>query len=215
MLDRILAVGSLPLVLMGLVVAGIGLPVPEDPMLLSAGVIAHRTTMGWELVLPLVYAAAIGADCGLFLMARRLGEPLLQRAPFRWLVRDNARQRVIVLFQRHGSQAIFFGRHMPGLRALVFVFAGVGQVAFTRFVLWDGLAGLVTIPAVFFLGYFFSVHVDAVRAGVARAEHWIALGCALSAGAAWLLWSRRQPKGAGELDDGSGDTDNNRSDPGA
>ena len=191
MLEKILVAGSLPLVLVGLLSAGLGVPIPEDPLLLAAGVISHRTRYGWWLALPLVYVSAIGADCGLFLFARRFGETLLSRRPFCWLISEPRRARVRALFERYGSRAVFFGRHLSGLRAVVFILAGIEQMSLGRFLLWDGLAGLITIPVMFGLGYLFSSHVAVVQAGIARVEHWIFAGVGAAVVVTWFVWSHR------------------------
>jgi membrane protein DedA with SNARE-associated domain len=192
MVGRLILVGSLPLLVLGLLIAGLGVPVPEDPLLLAAGVLCHRTAYPSWLVLPVVYASAIGADCGLYALARRFGEPLLLRRPFRWFVTKQRREHVRALFTRHGAQAVFIGRHLSGLRTLVFMLSGIEKMPFAKFLLWDGLAGLVTIPAVFGLGYLFSSHVAAVEQGLARVEHWAAAVAGLAALLGWVLWSRRR-----------------------
>ena len=190
-LNDVISIGSLPFILAGLLVAGFGIPIPEDVLLLAAGVVAHRTMYSSWVVLPLCYVSAIGADCGLFLIARRFGEPLLRRVPFRWLVTGKARRRVEALFTHYGAQAVFVGRHLSGARGVVFMLAGIERMPFARFLLWDGLAGLVTIPVVFALGYLFSAHVEAVQAGLARAEHWIAVTAAALLLVGWVFWSHR------------------------
>lgn len=63
---------------------------------------------------------------------------------------------------------------------------------FSTFVVWDALAGLLTVPAVFGFGYLFSSHVAAVEEGRARAEHWIAGAVGLVALVAWGVWSLRR-----------------------
>lgn len=196
MFDTIMGAGSLPLVVAGLLLAGLGLPIPEDPLLLAAGVVAHRGPWAWWSVLPLAYGCVIGADCSVFLMARHFGARILKRAPFRWLVTRNRQKRVSVLFERYGRHAVFVGRHMSGARTLVFMLAGIEKMPFFRFLLWDGLAGLVSVPAVFGLGYLFSAHVEAVRTGLARIEHWVAAALALIAIIAWSVWTHRAPMGS-------------------
>jgi len=55
------------------------------------------------------------------------------------------RDRVSALFAKHGVRAVFFGCHLAGARALLFVFAGIEEMPLRQFVVWDGLAALVTI----------------------------------------------------------------------
>jgi len=195
MLERFIELGSLPLLVALLLVAGLGVPIPEDVMVIAGGVLAHRTALPWPLVLLALYAGAIGADCLLYAMARRYGEGLLARAPFRWILSSERRVRVRQLFAHYGARAVFVGRHLGGVRALVFAMAAIEGVPFRIFLLWDAVAGLITVPFVFGLGYLFSAHVSAVAQGLARAEHWALFALALGAGAGWLVWRWRRARG--------------------
>lgn len=194
MLERLLAIGSIPLLVLALLAAGLGIPIPEDPVLLAAGVLAHRR-YPWWLVLPIVYGAVVSADCILYALARRVGEPLLSHWPFRVFATRARRLRVRWLFARHGSRVVFVGRHLAGLRAVVFILAGIERMPFGAFLLWDALAAVITVPAVFGLGYLFSAHVAEVQAGVARTEHWIAAILGLAAFIGWLVWSHGSHQG--------------------
>ena len=195
MLERFIELGSLPLLVAALLLAGFGVPIPEDVVLLAGGVLAHQSRLPWELVLVTLYAGAIGADCILYGLARRYGEQLLSRAPFRWILSGERRLRVRRLYAEYGARAVFVGRHLGGVRALVFAMAAVEGVPFRAFLFWDGLAGLVTVPAVFGLGYLFSSHASAMAQGLARAEYWVLFALALAAGTGWLVWRWRRARG--------------------
>ena len=190
MLERLVQFGSVPLLVVALLVAGIGVPVPEDAVLLAGGAVAHRSGMAWEVLLPLLYSSALAADLLVYLLARRYGERFLSRRWASWLVTPTRRARVQRLFARHGARAVFVGRHLSGVRTVVFALAAIEGVPFWTFVFWDALAGLVTIPVVFGLGYLGSSHLAAVAAGLARAEHWVAFGAGVLAFVAWGVWSR-------------------------
>jgi len=200
MLDKLLASGSLPLVVAGLVASGLGLPLPEDPLVLSAGVLAHRTALPAWLLLPVAFGAAVAADCVLLLLARRYGEDLLQRKPLRYLATPSRRERVSALFAKHGPRAVFFGRHLFGLRPLVFAVAGMEGMPLSTFLLWDAFAAAVTIPLVFLLGFFFSAQVALVEADLARAEHVLGLVLGVLLLMAWLTWSLLRGGWAGRRD---------------
>lgn len=191
MLERFIELGSVPLLMLALLVAGLGVPIPEDVVLLAGGVVAHRTSAGWWVVLGAMYAGVLGADCILYFVARRFGEDLLRRAPLRWLATPQRRVHVRRLFEQYGARAVFVGRHLGGLRAIVFVLAAIEGVRFRVFLLWDAVGALVTVPFVFGLGYLFSAHVSAVEAGIARVEHWALAGAGAVALIVWVWYERR------------------------
>ena len=189
MLQALLQAGSLPIIVAALLAAGLGVPIPEDPVLLAAGVIAHRTWLPWWVVLPTAYVSAILADCMLFLLARHFGHALLTVPPLRWLLTPARRASVSALFAKRGARAVFVGRHLAGARALVFVFAGIQKMPLRQFLVWDSLAGLITIPVIFSLGFLLSAHVAAVQEGLARVEHWAAATVAVTGLAYWMYRS--------------------------
>lgn len=161
-------------------------------MLLAAGALAHRgTTLPPLAVFASVYCAAIAADCGLYWLARRFGDALLSKWPLKWLATESRRSRARVLLSRYGAHAIFWGRHVAGVRALVFVLAGIERVPFRKFVLFDALAAMITVPVMFGLGYFFSTHLRRVESGLARAEHWLLAVAGVGLLVGIVLWRFR------------------------
>ena len=70
MLERFIEFGSLPVLVAALLVAGFGVPIPEDVVVIAGGVLAHRGSLPWPVVLAALYAGAIGADCILYGVAR-------------------------------------------------------------------------------------------------------------------------------------------------
>lgn len=50
---------------------------------------------------------------------------------------------------------------MPGLRAPIFLTAGIMKVPFKTFLFQDGLAALLSVPVWVYLGYWFSDNIDA------------------------------------------------------
>ena len=192
-----LAHASLGLLFVGLVAAGLGVPVPEDILLLLAGSLAHRTSLSLLLVLPVCMTGVLLGDLLLFTSARRLGEHALERPLFRRLLPPKVRQRVEALMSKRGPVIIFVARHVAGLRAPVFALAGMHGMPLGRFVLWDALGMLISVPVTVSLGYFFSQHIDRVRTGMASAEHWILAGVALALAAYALIVGVRHARDRG------------------
>ena len=85
-LGILLSHGFIVLIVVALVVAGLGLPIPEDIMLLAAGVLVHRGEVTYvEALLACAVGVFIG-DTTIFLLARRLGPAALERRPLKWLI---------------------------------------------------------------------------------------------------------------------------------
>lgn len=99
---------------------------------------------------------AVGATCGdsvSYALGRAVGTGRLSRPA--WLV-DRVRsagEKAEPTFERHGGRAIFFGRFVGVLRAVVPFAAGAGKMPFQRFLVWNVLASVVWVSAVITLGY--------------------------------------------------------------
>lgn len=155
---------SLGLTLLGLALTQLGLPVPETPLIVAAGILCQRA--GLSLLWPILTccAAVLIGDLALFGLAKTLGPGAFRRRPLRWLLPDTARPRIDELFLKHGSVALFIARFITGVRVCVFVLAGLRGVPVSRFVLWDGLAILVTVPVFAALGHAFGPSVGELDA---------------------------------------------------
>jgi membrane protein DedA with SNARE-associated domain len=175
-LEGILSQASLWLILLGLVLSELGLPLPETVFVVAAGVVSQRA--GLTIYVPIVSCcvAVLLGDLLLFLLARAIGPSAFSRRPLRWLFSPGATERIDALFARHGSMAIFAARFISGVRGATFVLVGMRQMPLRRFMLWDGLAILATVPVFAVLGWVFSTSVSLLRVHVAEANRWLLLG---------------------------------------
>jgi membrane protein DedA with SNARE-associated domain len=75
---------------------------------------------------------------------------------------------------------VFLVRHLAVLRAPTYLIAGAMKMPGWKFLLWDGLAALISVPLMVGLGYFFADHVDVLRRDLHRVGHWIGLAVILT-----------------------------------
>ncbi len=179
MLQLLLSQGSLLLMFGLLVIAGLGVPLPEDLVLLAAGALVHRKVTSLALAAAACVCGVIAGDMILFITARRLGPAILERPLFRRILPPGRRERIESFIRRRGGLAVFLGRHAAGLRSPVFAMAGVLGMPLGRFVLWDTLGLLVSAPWIIAAGYFFSEHLELARRGIAHVEHYLLLAAVL------------------------------------
>ncbi|MBI3993479.1 MAG: DedA family protein [Candidatus Lambdaproteobacteria bacterium] len=171
MLDFLIENGSYALMLAFLLAAGLGLPLPEDIVLLAAGALVHREV---TLLLPTVVVCVVGVIAGdltIFLVARRLGARALEHRYYARLLPPHRRVRLERLLERHGGKYIFVARHLAGLRAGCFALAGMHRMPLRVFLFWDALALAFSGSAIMGLGYYFANHLEMALRYVARAQH--------------------------------------------
>ena len=180
-----------------LILCGLGLPVPEDIILISAGMVAGESGQSWIHTSILMWFGVMAGDSLTFFMGRRFGVRLLAS---RWALRffpATKQARARDMFERYGSTVLFVGRFLPGLRAPLFASAGAMHVPYLKFALLDGTAALVSAPVFVWLGHWlwieFHEDLEQLSSVLARTHSysiWIALILVVISILATLLWRR-------------------------
>lgn len=167
-----------------LLICGLGVPIPEDIVLISGGFIAAHNDHGyWPMVL-VSLAGIIGGDSIVYGMGRRFGISLALQTPLRRFLTSERLDKVDGMFRRHGEKILIAARFMPGVRAVAFFSAGAMKVPYWKFVLFDGLAALVSAPLWVILGYSFGNDV----LEWAKRSQWVLLGIGLFVVLGWLVY---------------------------
>jgi len=170
LLDWLLTHGSYALFLGVLLLAGLGMPLPEDVVLIAAGVLSKTGLVNLWIASAVCAFGVLAGDALLFTIARHVGPSILVRRPFRWFLTRERRQRIETLFKQKGGWVVFGARHLAGLRAPVFATAAVHGMPFRKFILWDALGLLVSAPIIIGLGYFFADNIQQVLGDFRKIE---------------------------------------------
>jgi membrane protein DedA with SNARE-associated domain len=156
-----------------LLLCGLGLPIPEDISLISAGYLAHLGTVEIHSVFLVCFAAVLGGDTLAFTLGRQFGTKLLaSRFGHRYFTPKRQR-RVRAYFRTYGSKVIFIARFLPGLRFSIFLSAGMLHVRPYVFIVYDSLAALVSVPFLVYSAYYFGDRIDQVIKWAKRSEYGI------------------------------------------
>ena len=178
-----------------LVVAGLGVPLPEELTQLTAGALAHEGIFDLRIVIPVIWAGILAGDTILFLLARRHGPRLLATRPARRVLTPARRARLERHFERHAFWTVAFFRHAGGVRFAAFALAGATGVRPATFIVADGLSALVSVPIVVGAGYLFWEHLSEARRDVRLVELVILAVVAAGIGVAVLVRRRRTARG--------------------
>lgn len=132
--------------------AMIGLVVPGELALLVGGFLAsqHRADLRSMMVVAGV-GAIVGDSIG-YEIGRHLGPRLRRSRLGRW-VGDERWGRAEAYLNRHGGRAIFFGRFVGVLRAMVPTIAGLSRMPYRTFLPWNAAGGLIWAPGFVLMGY--------------------------------------------------------------
>lgn len=190
----LLANGSYAILLGALGAATFGAPIPEDVVLLAGGALVDQGVTDLYPTVAVCLVGILSGDLFIYVMARHLGEPVLQRRPLNRLLTPRRRARLERLFDRHGGKAVFLARQLPGLRIPTFALAGLHGMGVVRFLAWDVSAVLPRTAGLMGLGYFFAAQLALVIPHLLAAQR-VALAVAVVLGVAlgaWLVWRRMQ-----------------------
>lgn len=163
MLIRILShFGYLAITLL-LIGGGVGMPVPEELIQLTAGYLARRDVLEFAPALAATYGGIVAGDFLLFLLAQRHGDRLLARPRVARLLTPKRRAALESHFTRHAFLTIVVARHMSGFRVPAYILAATHQVRAVTFLLADALSALLSVPIVVTLGYLFAARLEEVK----------------------------------------------------
>lgn len=143
-----------------LVACGFGLPMPEDIVLISGGILASRgiCDLYWTNVACL--AGVLVGDGIIFMLGHHYGTRIKKLWPFRKILNEVAEKKAKEFFRRYGDKVIFMARFMPGLRMPIFLSAGTYQVSPWKFFLLDGVAAFISVPVWIHAGFYFGSNLE-------------------------------------------------------
>src|SRR5581483_4997538 len=136
-------------VLIGLLGENAGLPLPGETVLMFASFLAHKGTdleLHWIIVAG-VGAAVLGDNTGYFI-GRKLGPRLIEW--MKKLVHMNEEDVGAAkdMFQRHGAATVFFARFIFAMRTIAGPLAGVLEMEWKEFLLFNFLGAVTWVSAI-------------------------------------------------------------------
>ncbi len=135
-------------------VESIGFPFPGETMLLAAAIYAG-TTHNLDIAL-VITAASVGAVLGDnigYWFGREFGYELLLRYG-RYFHFDQTKMKLgMYLFHKHGGKVVFFGRFVAVLRAFAALLAGINQMDWRRFFVFNVAGGVTWASVIGLAGY--------------------------------------------------------------
>lgn len=138
-----------------LTVGIIALPVPEETLMVIAGILMHRG----KLHIPsTILAALLGSLCGItvsYWLGRTAGQYLITKYGG-WVGLTEARfEKAHRWFEKFGRWALLIGYFIPGVRHLTGLSAGVSGFPYRQFALYAYSGALIWVSSFLSIGYFF------------------------------------------------------------
>jgi membrane protein DedA with SNARE-associated domain len=185
-----------------LVLCGFGLPMPEDVILVTGGVLAwlasdlETATLGGMardpglVAMVLVGLAGILAgDSWIYFMGRRFGVRVADFRPLRRMITPEKLELVEKKLRRRGNVVVIIARFLPGIRAPTFFAVGHARMPYWEFLMFDGAAAIVSAPLWICIGFYFGSNIQEAARHASRFGHYIlaaVLVVVLGLGFRWL-----------------------------
>jgi membrane-associated protein len=131
----------------------VGFFLPGDSLLVTAGLFAARGELDIVLLNVLLIIAAITGDAVGYLIGLRAGHALFNRPQSRWFRRDHL-LKTKEFYDKYGGITIIMARFMPFARTFAPVVAGVAEMPYRRFALFNFTGGILWIMSMTLIGYF-------------------------------------------------------------
>jgi membrane-associated protein len=135
----------------GLVVTPI---LPGDSLLFAAGAIAALGSLNPHLLVVLLTMAAVLGDAVNYQIGRRLGPALFQGEHNRFFKREHF-EKTCAFYERYGGKTIVLARFVPIVRTFAPFVAGVGQMNYTRFAVYNIAGAIAWVVIGVYAGYWF------------------------------------------------------------
>jgi membrane protein DedA with SNARE-associated domain len=131
-----------------------GIPVPGETALVAGALAASHGTLNIVPLVVLASAAAILGDNVGFAIGRRWGRRIFEKPGIAYDQRLALLDLGEPFFAKHGPKAVFLGRWVSGLRIASAWLAGMNNMRWPTFVLWNALGGIFWACAVGFGAYY-------------------------------------------------------------
>jgi membrane protein DedA with SNARE-associated domain len=195
MLERLvdlLSAGSLDIgyafVFSMLLLCGFGLPMPEDVILVTGGVLAWMSSdlevatfrgmlhdPGLLTMAAFGLAGILAGDSVIFYAGRRFGHRVAEFGPLRRVITPEKLEFVEKKVRKRGNVMVMFARFLPGLRAPTYFTVGHARMPYWKFMLYDGFAALISAPLWVCVGFYFGSDIQEAARVARKFSHYILL----------------------------------------
>jgi membrane-associated protein len=135
----------------GLVVTPI---LPGDSLLFAAGAIAALGSLNPHLLVLLLTVAAVLGDAVNYQIGRRIGPAVFRGDKNRFFKREHL-DKTHAFYERYGGKTIIIARFVPIVRTFAPFVAGVGQMNYAKFALFNITGAIAWVVVGVYAGYLF------------------------------------------------------------
>ena len=134
---------------------------PGSSMLFTAGLLSSQGFFNPWILIPLVTLATILGDTAGYWIGARWGIKLFLRPDSRFFHHRHL-ERAKVFYDKYGDRTIVFARFIPFIRTFAPIIAGIVNMDYRRFLIYNIVGAILWATGITFSGYFVGAHVPIV-----------------------------------------------------
>jgi membrane protein DedA with SNARE-associated domain len=193
-LMRLLQSYTYPVLVMLVLLESLGVPLPGEIALVTAGAYASGGHISIAIVIMLAAGGAIVGGILGYWIGIKGGLPLIARYGGYVGIRKSHVERTHAFFERNGGKTILFGRFVAILRTWAAVVAGAAAMSFTRFVTYNTIGSIAWAIVFGLLGFYFGRDIPLLERYIARTSFGVVGLVAI--GIAVFFFLKRRDSGA-------------------
>lgn len=141
-------------VFLGILLENVGLPIPGETVTLAGGFLAGSDQLNYWIVLgDAVLGATLGGNLG-YWVGRYGGWPMLMGIGRIFRVQETQLVSLKNQFSQNAAKAVFLGRFVALLRIFASPLAGIAEMPYPKFMLYNALGAIAWASVMVTLAYF-------------------------------------------------------------
>ena len=126
---------------------------PGDSLLFVAGMLAGGGHMNLYVLMALLFTAAVLGDAVNYTIGRYFGHKLFANKDSK-IFRQDYLQKTHAFYEKHGGKTIILARFVPFVRTFAPFVAGMAEMSYHRFLMFNFIGAAVWVVSLLYAGYF-------------------------------------------------------------
>lgn len=139
----------------------VGFFLPGDSLLFTAGFLASQGFFNIVTLTTLTFIAAVSGDSVGYMFGHKIGKKLFQKEDSIFFHKKHL-LRAQKFYEKHGGKAITLARFLPVVRTFAPIVAGMGDMPYKKFLLYNILGGFLWAVLIPVLGYYLGSTIPGV-----------------------------------------------------
>lgn len=127
---------------------------PGDSVIFATGALAVTGSLKVYSLFGIFFIAAVAGDTVNYFIGQKIGNGILEKKDIK-LINKKYLDKAHTFYEKHGSATIVLGRFIPIIRTFVPFVAGLGEMKYSTFIIYNILGGFLWVVLFLFGGYFF------------------------------------------------------------